>query len=67
MKKSELNYLINNRVEKMVSYLMEDTGMSLLEAFDKVYNSRTYALLTDTRTGLYFQSPAYVYSYLQEE
>ena len=37
------------------------------EAFDKVYNSRLFEKLNDPKTGLYFQSSGYVYSYLLEE
>ena len=41
--------------------------MSLLEAFDRVYNSRVYEKLMDARTGLYLQSAEYIYDYLCEE
>jgi hypothetical protein len=34
---------------------------------DIVYNSKTYAALNNLNTGLYFQSPAYVYDVLAEE
>jgi hypothetical protein len=47
--------------------LMDERGMSLHEALDTVYNSETYAKLTDSTTGLYFQSPVYIYSYLDRE
>jgi hypothetical protein len=47
--------------------LMEERGLSLHEALDTVYNSETYAKLTDPATGLYFQSSVYIYSYLDRE
>ena len=47
--------------------LMEERSLSLHEALDTVYNSETYAKLTDPATGLYFQSPVYIYSYLDKE
>ena len=37
------------------------------EAMDILYNSETYAKLKDPKTGLYFQSPAYIYGYLDKE
>ena len=67
MRKAELEFMINYRIEQMVAYLMEDYGLTVLDAFDRVYNSRTYQLLMMPESGLYFQSPAYIYSYLIEE
>ncbi|WP_297646690.1 hypothetical protein [uncultured Treponema sp.] len=32
-----------------------------------VYNSETYEKLINPRTGLYFQSPLYVYDFLKNE
>jgi hypothetical protein len=51
----------------LISLLMEREKISLREAFDIVYNSDTFAKLSDPETGLYFQSPGYVYSYLESE
>lgn len=34
---------------------------------DVLYNSDTFARLEDKNTGLYYQSPGYVYSYLNQE
>ena len=54
-------------VKDLISRLMEERGLTMEEAFDKVYNSRLFEKLNDPKTGLYFQSSGYVYSYLQEE
>ena len=54
-------------VKDLISRLMEERGLTMPEAFDKVYNSRLFEKLNDPKTGLYFQSSGYVYSYLQEE
>lgn len=67
MRKVELDFMISYRVEEMVNMLIEDYQMPLLKAFDKVYGSNTYQNLLNISTGLYFQSPGYIYSYLQEE
>lgn len=40
---------------------------SMQEAFDAVYNSLLFEKLNNPKTGLYFQSPGYVYSYLKDE
>ena len=54
-------------VKDLISRLMEERGLTMQEAFDKVYNSRLFEKLNDPKTGLYFQSSGYVYNYLQEE
>lgn len=54
-------------VKDLISRLMEERGLTMQEAFDKVYNSHLFEKLNDPQTGLYFQSSGYVYSYLQEE
>lgn len=46
---------------------MENFKMSMKGAMEKVYTSETYGKLTDTATGLYYQSPLYVYDILNEE
>ena len=37
------------------------------EVLRAVYNSELYQKLCDPKTGLYFQSPLYVYDYLKTE
>jgi hypothetical protein len=54
-------------VKDLISRLMEECGLTMQEAFNKVYNSRLFEKLNDPKTGLYFQSSGYVYSYLQDE
>ena len=50
-----------------VLLLMEERGMSLEEAMRTLYTSDTYDRLSNLRTGLYTQSTAYVYEYLEKE
>ena len=54
-------------VKDMISRLMEERSLSLQQAFDAVYTSRLFEKLSDPKTGLFFQSSGYVYSYLIEE
>ena len=54
-------------VKDLIARLMDERGLTMQEAFDTVYNSRLFEKLSDPKTGLYFQSSGYVYSYLQEE
>lgn len=65
--KKQLQFIINSDVEQLVAYLHEDYKLSILDAFDKVYGSRIYTKLINTATGLYLQSPDYIYEYLKAE
>ena len=49
---------------RMIQILTEEQGYTLEEAIDRVYTSSIYEKLCDERTGLFFQSPRYVLSYL---
>lgn len=62
-----LNYLVAGINQELVKYLMEDNDISKEESMDIVYNSKTFELLCDLETHLYFESPAYVYEMLKEE
>lgn len=65
--KNQLQFIINSDVEEMVKFLQNDYDLSVVDAFDKIYNSEIYQKLLNTKTGLYLESPAYIYSYLQDE
>ncbi len=54
-------------VKDMISWLMDERGLSIQEAFGAVYTSRLFEKLNDPKTGLYFQSSGYVYSFLKDE
>ncbi len=64
---SDIEYMNECMARDLVVMLTEDMGMTLQEALDCLYNSETYAKLKDPRTGLYFQSSAYVYGFLRSE
>ncbi len=64
---SEIDYMNECMARDLVTMLVENMGMTLQEALDSLYNSDTYAKLKDPRTGLYFQSPVYVYNILHNE
>ncbi|MCF0184759.1 MAG: hypothetical protein HUK01_10605 [Bacteroidaceae bacterium] len=64
---SKETYLMEALTRDLIQRNMEETGATMRQAMDKVYNSRTYMLLTNPATGLYFQSESYVYDILAEE
>ena len=52
---------------ELIQILMEKYGYTLEKAMDTLYNSDTFARLQDANTGLYYQNPGYVYSFLNSE
>ena len=52
---------------ELIQILMEKYGYTLEKAMDTLYNSETFTRLQDANTGLYYQSPGYVYSFLNSE
>jgi hypothetical protein len=60
-------FMIETLTRELIARLMEDRQLSMREAMDIVYQSKTYTALSNLETGLYFQSPAYVYDFLEQE
>lgn len=60
-------FMIEEISKDIVLLLMEEHGMSMDEAIRTLYTSDTYDRLTHPDTGLYAQSTAYVYEYLETE
>lgn len=67
LNRNQMQFVINSDVEEMVKFLEDDYNLSTIDALDKIYNSKIYQKLLDSNTGLYLQSPGYIYSYLQDE
>lgn len=67
MTTGDIQYLTEALAVDLAEMLSKDFNMSILESLDTLYNSETYQKLTNPDTGLYFQSPLYVYSYLKQE
>ena len=52
---------------EIAGFLVDDYHYSPEEAIDVLYTSETFDRLQDESTGLYYQSPGYVYSFLLNE
>ena len=52
---------------EIAGFLVDDYKYSPEEAIDVLFTSETFDRLQDDATGLYYQSPGYVYSFLQNE
>lgn len=64
---SEFEYMKEGLVKDITLLLITERKMEMEEALDTLYNSEIYAKLNDSSTGLYYQSPRYVLSFLLSE
>lgn len=65
--KEQIQLLKNDLSSELAGYLVDDYHYTPQEAIDVLYTSETFERLQDNATGLYYQSPGYVYSFLQNE
>ena len=63
----EFKYMVEGVTSDLIQLMLDRRGCSLPEAVDAVYGSSIYAALLRPTTGLYSQSPGYVYSLLEDE
>lgn len=67
METADVEFMTNCLTRDILSILVEERGMAITVAFEILYNSDTYQKLLNPASGLYFQSPRYVLSYLDKE
>ena len=60
-------FMIEEISKEIVWLLIQEHQMDMDEALRSLYTSDTYARLINLKTGLYSQSTAYVYEYLERE
>ena len=59
--------MVEGMTADLIVMLIERKGFTTEQAVSSVYGSHVYEVLQDPRSALYYQSPGYVYSYLEEE
>jgi len=64
---TDFEYQIECTTRDLADKLVGDFSMTVPQALRVVYNSETYEKLINPKTGLYFQSPFYVYDFLKNE
>ena len=64
---SKQEQLIEYLTSDLVAFIMEDSKIPLNEALQRLYTSQTFAKLNDVETGLYLESPLYVYDIYKTE
>ena len=63
----EFKYMKDSIAADLIEYLVADYKLCTSEALNVLYESETFSKLSDSATGLYFQSSKYVYTFLQNE
>ena len=63
----QIQLLKDELCTELAGYLIDDYHYTPQEAIDVLYTSETFERLQDDATGLYYQSPGYIYSFLQNE
>lgn len=65
MSKQEM--LIEYNIQDIVEYISNDNGVDYDEAMRLFYSSEVFEKLNDPETGLYLESPAYIYELFKSE
>lgn len=65
---SEKTEMMADMVKSLALLLIkQNDGLTMEDALSMVFNSDTYQKFMDERTLLYYQSPKYVFAFLDEE
>lgn len=64
---SNVEYLQQSVTRGLEEILITERGLSLAQALELLRTSKMFALLIDSKTGLYRESPSYVYELLKDE
>ena len=67
VEKKDFDFMVDILTRDIITLLMERHNMDMKSAFDVFYNSDTYSALNRPESGLYFQSPKYIYSIMENE
>jgi hypothetical protein len=59
--------LIEGVTQDVIAYLVEEDQIQIEKAVDVLYNSEVFVKLSDSATGLYRESSAYVTALLRDE
>ena len=59
--------LIEGITQELIKFLCEDGEHSIEKAMEIVYNSQIFEKLSDEETGLYKESPSFIYELLIDE
>ena len=66
-KSKEQDFLIQNVISQIVSYIAEDENVTTEKALEIFFSSELSKKIEDIETGYYWESPSYVYEILKKE
>lgn len=66
-KARDKQFLIEGISHDVIEMLMDDYNLSMEQAMDMLFDSKTFEKLENEDTGLFYQSPVYVMDMLSEE
>lgn len=58
---------IEGLTSDLIRMVMETYGWDFARAMDEVYKSETFKRMCNPNTGMYYQSPVYVFDFLKNE
>ncbi|MBR4498696.1 MAG: hypothetical protein IK117_10320 [Bacteroidales bacterium] len=61
----EFQYMKKHLITELVSVIVEQEHLTPEEALKKIYTSALFKKINNPDSGLFFQSPRYVYSYFK--
>lgn len=64
---SKKDQLVEYSIQDIVDMISTDQNIEYDEAMNKFYNSEVFEKLLDKETGLYLESPEYVYGLFKDE
>lgn len=65
--REQVQLLKDDICTELAGFLVDERHYTPAEAVDVLYTSETFERLQEDDTGLFYQSPGYVYSFLQNE
>lgn len=63
----DIQFQIECLTVELAAMLMDEYGWNMRQSLDRLYSSSTFELLNDPSTGLFYEGPVYVFSYLKDE
>ena len=64
---SDREFLVEANTQDILKFIIIDTGATIQEAMRMFYVSEVYEKLENFDTGLYLESPAYIYELFKDE
>ena len=64
---TKINQMMEYMIQDLIEIITEDRGIEYDVALAELFNSQIYEKVMDEETGLYRESPSYVYGLYQDE